>query len=201
MLKLERFNPIKLLDTNLRTNWSFTSYSWLGHRWCRHSNQKPRIMRFMLGLLHNRFIGRFELLDQQELIIILRIIISWLFIKIRKLRLQRWFNGQRFQICCCWRYWIRINLPIHCCYRIMQILIIISQIQEHRLHWCYTKEWNRFTNSCCSTTSLNCYWSWLTSLPTLYIRCYHICFMRNKFRPRCLERRIQHWWKHTILDC
>jgi len=182
-------------------NWS-SSYMELGHPRCRYPNQKSRTMRIMLGFLNHRFIGRFELLTRiKDLIIILRTTISRLFRIIRKPRMRWWFNGQCFQICCFTRYWIRINLPIHRCWRNLQISIIISQIQEHRIYWCYPKQRQRFISCCLPTTSLSRHWSRLTSLPIIYFRSHHFSFMRNLTRPRCLSCWIQPICLITILDC
>jgi hypothetical protein len=72
----------------------------------------------------------------------------------------------------------------------MQIFRCLNQIQEHRIYRCYPKERTRFTSCFCSTTSLSRYWSWLTSLPTLYQGSYHLINLRNSTWPRCLSRRI-----------
>jgi len=99
------FSPInqlirlRSLHPNLSWNWSLTSFSQLEHRWCRHPNQKSRTMRIMLGILNHWIIRRNQLHFKQELIIFLRIIISWLLNLIRKPRMRWRFNGLCFQIC------------------------------------------------------------------------------------------------------
>jgi len=113
--------PRKPMGPNWRISQRQPSNSQLGHRWCRYTNQESRTMRIMLGILNHRIIRRSPFHFNKELIIILRITISWLFNIIRKPRMWWWFNGLRFWIRWSQRYWIRSHIPIHCWRRYLPI--------------------------------------------------------------------------------
>jgi len=82
--------------------WTLCSSNcWLESQGCSHPSQESRKLRIMLGFLINWSLRRSQLHQEQQLIVILWITISWLLIIIRKSRMRWWFDGQRLQIRCC----------------------------------------------------------------------------------------------------
>jgi hypothetical protein len=143
----------------------------------------------LLGILNHRLFRRCHIPRYRKTLIIQWITTRWLFRIIWKYGMQWRINGLCFLIRHWLRYRIRIQISIHCQRWKLQIWLIISHQNHHRIYRCPKWRLQCIIIIPYETTSLNRSWCW--NLAILQWR--SLWWLWKLIRSRCHLSRINFW--------